>query len=164
MINIRPFEPDDWNATWRLLKPVFRAGETYSFATDLQEDDAYRIWIDAPANTYVAVSTSGDIFGTYFIKANQSGNGAHVSNCGYIVGDAARGQGVATLMCEHSQREAVKLGFRAMQYNFVVSSNAGAVRLWEKLGFDIVGTLPQAFNHPAEGYIDVYVMYKQLVE
>ena len=113
-------------------------------------------------HTYVACDASGKIFGTYYIKPNQQGNAAHVCNCGYVVSEAARGMGVATLMCEHSQAVASEAGFLAMQFNFVVSTNTGAIRLWEKLGFQIVGTLPRAFRHPEQGLVDAHVMYKWL--
>jgi len=161
-ITIRAIEPADWPGTWAILEPVFRAGETYTFPIDITDDDARSRWIDKPSATFIAVDDSGEILGTYFIKPNQEGNGAHVCNCGYVTSEAARGKGVATLMCEHSQKEAVQLGFSAMQFNFVVSANEGAVRLWQKLGFDIVGTLPGAFDHPDKGLVDAFVMFKRL--
>jgi L-amino acid N-acyltransferase YncA len=161
-ISTRKFAEADWPAVWVILEPVFRAGDTYSFARDINEQDARRAWIDDPASTYVAIDDAGQILGTYFLKANQPGHGAHVCNCGYIVATSARGKGIASAMCEHSQREAIKLGFRAMQYNLVVSTNTGALRLWKKLGFDIAGTLPEAFLHPTEGYVDAHILYKML--
>ena len=162
MTLIRPFQGADWPATWQVLKPVFRAGDTYSFAADISEPGARRAWIETPDSTFVAESDDGRILGTYYIKANQPGQGSHVCNCGYVVAPAARGQGIASLMCEHSQQEALARGFRAMQYNLVVSTNVGAVRLWRKHGFEIAGTLPEAFRHPEKGYVDAYVMYKKL--
>lgn len=162
MTRIRPFEQSDWPAIWHIIEPVFRAGETYSFDRDISENDAYRAWIMLPAATFVAESETNTILGTYYIKANQPGQGAHVCNCGYIVSEAARGMGVASEMCLHSQPKALTLGFQAMQYNLVVATNTGAVRLWQKLGFDIVGTLPGAFQHPSQGYVDAFVMYKWL--
>ena len=162
MITIRTFEASDWPGVWALLAPVFRAGETYAFAPDISESQARGAWIDAPEATYVATDVDGSIVGTYYIKPNQPGLGSHVCNCGYIVSEHARGKGVASLMCEHSQVQAKRLGFRAMQFNLVVSTNAGAVRLWEKLGFGIVGTLPRAFRHSKLGYVDAFVMFKQL--
>jgi ribosomal protein S18 acetylase RimI-like enzyme len=163
-MRIRHFEEKDWDPVWHILKPVFRAGETYAFSPDIDKKEARRIWTDVPAATYVAVSDEGDISGTYYIKPNQSGPGSHVCNCGYIVSDQARGKGVASQMCEHSESVAREMGFRAMQFNLVVSTNQGAVRLWKSLGFDIVGTLPGSFLHPVEGYVDAYVMYKAFVE
>jgi ribosomal protein S18 acetylase RimI-like enzyme len=162
-ITIRPIDQKDWRETWKIIEPVFRAGDTYSYAADIMERQAREIWIDHTQATYIAADDAGRLIGTYFLKANQPGQGAHVCNCGYVVAEAARGQGVASAMCEHSQREALRLGFRAMQYNLVVSTNDGAVRLWQKHGFDVVGTLPAAFRHPIKGYVDAYIMYKQLV-
>jgi ribosomal protein S18 acetylase RimI-like enzyme len=162
MIEIRPFQDDDWPDLWRILEPVFRAGDTYSFAADISESDARRAWIDIPDATFVAGADSGPVLGTYYIKPNQPGQGSHVCNCGYVVGAIARGQGIASLMCQHSQQEASARGFRSMQYNLVVSTNHGAIRLWQTHGFEIVGTLPEAFRHPDKGYIDAYVMYKKL--
>ena len=159
---IRPFESSDWPGVWAILEPIFRAGETYAFPTDIDEGDARAAWIDKPAATYVA-EDDGRLVGTYYLVPNHPGRGSHVCNCGYAVSEEARGRGIATAMCEHSQSEAVRLGFRAMQYNLVASTNAGAVALWSKLGFEVVGTLPEAFHHPARGYVDAFVMFKTLV-
>lgn len=131
------------------------------YPPDISEADARKSWIDAHPATYVAES-DGLIVGTYYLKPNQPGLGAHICNAGYIVSEKARGQGVATLMCEHSQSEAIRIGFRAMQFNIVVATNQTAVRLWQKLGFEIVGRLPGAFNHFKHGFVDALVMYKQL--
>jgi ribosomal protein S18 acetylase RimI-like enzyme len=160
---IRPIGPEDWRETWKIIEPVFRAGDTYSYATDITEQQAREIWVEQARASFVAADDAGHLLGTYFLKANQPGQGAHVCNCGYIVAAAARGRGVASALCEHSQAEAVRLGFRAMQYNLVVSTNVSAVRLWQKHGFDIVGTLPAAFRHPKMGYVDAHIMYKHLV-
>jgi ribosomal protein S18 acetylase RimI-like enzyme len=103
------------------------------------------------------------LLGTYYLKANQMGGGAHVCNCGYVTAEATRGKGVAGMLCAHSQDEARGRGFTAMQFNLVVSTNEGAVRLWQKLGFEIAGTLPKAFDHPAQGLVDAHVLYKLLV-
>lgn len=164
MIDIRSFEAHDWPALWRLLEPVFRAGETYAFPSDIDEADARARWVEAPMATWLAVAPGGELVGTYYIKPNQGGPGAHVCNCGYIVDSAARGQGVAGTLCEHSQAEALRLGFRAMQYNLVVATNVGAIHLWHKHGFHIAGTLPGAFRHPRHGYVDAHIMYKTLVD
>lgn len=162
MTTIRKFAQADWPAAWQIIEPILRAGDTYSFAADISESAAQQAWVELPAATFVAVDESGQMLGTYYLKANQPGQGAHVCNCGYMVGKAARAKGVASAMCEHSQLEARRLGFRAMQYNLVVSTNTGAVRLWQQHGFAIVGTLPGAFLHPTAGYVDAYVMFKAL--
>jgi ribosomal protein S18 acetylase RimI-like enzyme len=162
MLSIRPFRAPDWPEVWAMLHATFAAGETYSFAPDIGEAEARNAWIDLPQATFVA-EQDGRILGTYFIKANQPGLGSHVCNCGYVVAVGAQGRGIAARMCEHSQRWAVEQGFRAMQFNFVVASNTRAVRLWERLGFSVVGRLPGAFRHPRLGFVDALVMFKTLV-
>jgi L-amino acid N-acyltransferase YncA len=164
MMNIRPFQESDWPGVWHFIKPVFRAGETYPYPRDISEEEAHKQWVSIPKETYVAINQEGNILGSYYIKPNQIGLGDHICNCGYVVAENARGQGIAFQMCEHSQREAVAQGFRAMQFNFVVSTNGSAVHLWKKLGFDIIGTIPEAFRHPLHGYVDAYIMYKRLSE
>ncbi|MCO6511366.1 MAG: GNAT family N-acetyltransferase [Aridibacter famidurans] len=161
-IKIRRFRMEDWPEVWRILEPVFKAGETYTFPTDLDSSSAFDRWVTYPLRTFVAEDGEGKILGTYFIKPNQEGGGSHVCNCGYVTSVNARGKGVASEMCVHSQVTAIEEGFKAMQYNFVVSTNEGAVRLWQKHGFEIVGTLPKAFEHPSKGLVDAYVMYKWL--
>lgn len=159
---IRAFEDGDWPGLWTILAPVFRAGETYCVDPAIEEATARAYWIDAPAATFVAVDDDGAPLGSYYLKANQPPPGAHVANCGYVVGAEARGRGVASAMCEHSQETARAHGFAAMQYNFVVSTNIGAIRLWQRHGFAIVGTLPAAFDHPQAGRVDAHVMHKPL--
>lgn len=158
---IRLFEPEDWEQIWSFMEPVFRAGKTYAYPPEITEAEARKIWIDLPSATFVA-EEDGEILGTYFIKPNQPGLGGHICNCGYIVSNRARGRGIASQMCEHSQAEAVSRGFLAMQFNLVVSTNETAVRLWKKHGFDIVGTLPGAFREPDHGLVDAFVMFKTL--
>lgn len=162
MIEIRPIDEGDWPAAWRIIEPVFRAGDTYGFPPEITERDARRIWVELPAATFVCVDDSGEIVGSYYIKPNQSGPGGHVCNCGYIVAERARGQGIASAMCRHSQTEAVARGFLAMQYNFVASTNESAIRVWKKHGFEVAGRLPKAFRHPGLGLVDAFVMYKLL--
>lgn len=161
---IRPFKSEDWPAVWRLLQATFASGDTYAYSPESTEAEIRQVWIEAPLATWVVCNSAGSLIGTYKLQANQPGLGAHVANCGYVVAPAARGQGVAAQMCEHSQMEARRLGFRAMQFNLVVASNTGAVRLWQKLGFRIVGTLPGAFAHRQLGYVDAHVMFKSLLE
>ncbi len=161
MISIRQATAADAEGIWRLLGPVFRAGETYAVDPAISRLDALGYWNDLPRATYVA-EVAGVLVGTYYIKTNQPGGGDHICNCGYIVDPAARGQGVAEAMCLHSQSEARDMGYQAMQFNFVLASNAGAVRLWQKLGFAVVGTIPRAFRHPTLGLVDAHVMHKAL--
>ena len=160
--NIRPFEAQDWKAVWDILEPVFRAGESYAFSPNITEQEAYKVWIELPSKTFVALDETHSIIGTYYIKPNQVTLGAHVCNCGYVVSHKAQGKGIASQMCDHSQQEAIKQGFRAMQYNLVVSTNEGAIRLWQKHGFEIVGRLPKAFKHAKLGFVNALVMYKEL--
>lgn len=162
MVKIVAIEAGHWPDVWRILEPVFRAGETYPYAMDISESAARKTWIDAPRATYVALGDGDAVLGTFYIKPNQPTLGAHVCNCGYVVDPAARGQGVAAKMCVASQVEALKLGFSAMQYNLVVSTNKSAVALWQRQGFSVVGNLPKAFKHARLGLVDAFVMYKEL--
>jgi ribosomal protein S18 acetylase RimI-like enzyme len=160
-VNIRPATEADREEIWSLIAPVIRDGSTYALPAAMTKDEALAYWFTDGHDVFVAEDGSA-ILGTYYLRANQRGGGNHVANCGYMTSSAARGRGVATRMCEHSLRHAVARGFHAMQFNFVVSTNEGAIRLWQKLGFEIVGRLPLAFRHPAQGFVDALVMYRQL--
>lgn len=162
-VRIAPMSDTDWPKAWAIIEPVFRSGETYAVSKDISEDEARRLWFENPLAAFVAVDEESEVLGTYYLKANQAGPGSHVCNCGYIVSPSAQGRGIASAMCEHSQAEAVRNGFRAMQYNLVVATNTGAIRLWQKHGFEIVGTLPGAFEHSRDGFVDAHVMHKTLV-
>ena len=163
-MTIRRFQPFDWAAVWPILHATFQAGDTYAFDPQSSEAEIRRAWVELPAATYVACAEDRRIQGTYYIKPNQPGPGSHVCNGGYVVAADAQGGGIATAMCEHSQREARAMGFRAMQFNLVVATNTRAIRLWQRLGYDIVATLPGAFRHSRLGYVDALVMYKSLVD
>lgn len=160
---IRDALPGDWPAIWPIFEEIVRARDTYAFPADTDEPTAEALWMTKPDRTFV-FEHDGIILGTYYLKNNQEGPGKHVCNCGYMVSSVARGMGIARQMCEHSQGIAVAMGFKAMQFNFVASSNDVAVALWKKLGFDVVGTLPRAFNHPTMGLVDAFVMYKWLTD
>ncbi|MBE9608347.1 GNAT family N-acetyltransferase [Chitinilyticum piscinae] len=162
-ILIRPFSESDWVELWPLLRDTFADGDTYAFDPASSEEAVRHAWITLPQATLVARAPDGQLLGTYYLKPNQTGLGGHVCNCGYVVSPAAQGQGVATRLCEHSQALARQHGFRAMQFNLVVATNTRAVRLWQHLGFSIVGTLPDAFRHARLGYVDAHVMYKPMV-
>jgi len=164
VIDIRPLEEKDWPQVWQFMEPVIRAGETYPYAMDMTAEGARHMWLNVTEAAYVAADDSGEILGTYYIKPNQPTLGAHVANCGYMVSENARGRGIASQMCEHSQKEAARLGFRAMQFNLVVKTNEASVYLWKKLGFEVVGCLTGAFNHAKLGYVDAYIMYKVLID
>ena len=163
MVEIREATAADQDAIWDIFREVVAAGDTYAFDPGMSRHDALGYWFQADTRTYVAESR-GRILGTYILRPNQSGGGSHVANAAFMVAPDARGQGIGRAMAEHCLSEARLLGFRAMQFNFVVSTNDSAVRLWQKLGFKIVGTLPSAFHHPEKGYVDVYVMYRSLLE
>ena len=160
MIEIREYRETDWPNVWAILQETFRTGDTYVFRPQCTEAEIHAVWM--PAKTFVACDSDGRIMGTYFIKPNQPGLGAHVCNCGYVVAPRAQGKGIAADMCRHSQAEAIAMGFRAMQFNFVVATNTRAIRLWERLGFSVVGRLPGAFHHLELGYVDALVMFKSL--
>ncbi len=158
---IRPARAEDRSAIWTILEPVIRAGETYTLDRDMSEADALDYWLGPDKESFVA-DDGGSIIGTYYIKANQAGGGNHVCNCGYMTAPEAAGRGVARIMHQHSLAHARQRGFRAMQFNFVVSSNERAVRLWQSLDFQVVGRLPGAFRHPTLGFVDALVMYREL--
>ncbi|MGJ5819084.1 GNAT family N-acetyltransferase [Paludibaculum fermentans] len=161
MLTLRLAGMDDADAVWAILEPVIRAGETYTLARDMSREDALTYWFAADHEVFLA-EDDGQAVGTYFLHPNQKGGGAHVANCGYMTAARATGRGVARAMCLHSQEHARSRGYRAMQFNFVVSTNERAVRLWQHLGFEIVGRLPEAFQHPSLGFVDAYVMYRML--
>ena len=160
-MRIRPAMEDDGRAIWSIIGPTIRAGEVFALPRDMSEAEALAYWMGPDRETFV-LESEGRILGTYYIRANQAGGGDHVANCGYATGAAALGRGVARRMCEHSLEHARTRGYRAMQFNFVVSTNERAVRLWHTLGFVEVGRLPLAFRHPAQGYVDALVMYQAL--
>ncbi|MCC1491271.1 GNAT family N-acetyltransferase [Cognatishimia sp. F0-27] len=161
-ITIRPYAASDAQAVTDMLIAVFRAGDTYTIDPDITPDDALRYWTGAERRVFVAES-GGVVLGTYYIVRNQKGGGSHVCNCGYVTAESARGRGIARAMLAHSLDIAPTLGFRAMQYNFVVATNTRAVATWERAGFAIVGRLPKAFRHPQAGYVDALVMYRDLI-
>jgi len=158
---IRQSEPRDDDAIWRILEPTFRAGETYPVSRDISRRDALTYW-HTPGHTVFIAEDAGAIVGTYYLRANNRGGGAHVANCGYVVAPEAFGRGVAQAMCSHSLDEAKARGFTAMQFNFVIASNERAVRLWQRMGFVIAGRLPDVFQHPQLGPVDAYVMFRKL--
>lgn len=160
-MHIRKADSGDADAIAGIIMPTIRDGTTYALNQGMSEAEALAYWTGADKTTFVA-EEDGTIVGTYYIRTNQSGGGAHVCNCGYMTSAAANGRGIARRMCEHSLQHARSLGYRAMQFNFVVSTNERAVRLWQSLGFEIVGRLPRAFKHPAHGYVDALVMYQPL--
>ena len=162
MLNIRPAKDSDRNAIWEIFREVVAEGDTYPIDPNIPREQALAYWFKHNAHVCVAESDN-KILGSYTLHQNQAAGGAHVANAAFIVSKDARGQGIGRAIGEHCLKEARRLGFRAMQFNFVVSANEAAVKLWQSLGMKIVGTLPGAFRHPEKGYVDVYVMYQLLV-
>jgi ribosomal protein S18 acetylase RimI-like enzyme len=160
-MHIREVTAADATAILEIILPIIRQGTTYALDRDMNPEDALSYWTGHDRETFVA-EEDGEILGTYFLRPNQAGGGRHVANCGYMTRTSATGRGVARAMCEHSLKLAASRGYRAMQFNFVISTNERAVRLWQSLGFEIVGRVPGAFEHPAQGYVDALVMYRTL--
>ena len=158
---IHPASESDRDAIWAILEPMIRAGETFTLPRDMSKLQALEYWFAADKETFVW-KENGEVLGTYFLKANQLGGGAHVANCGYVTAPAAQGRGIARQMCLHSLERSKERGFRAMQFNFVVSTNERAIKLWGDLGFEIIGRLPLAFAHPTLGFVDALLMFRSL--
>lgn len=161
---IRRFRAEDGPALTRLLLPVFRAGDTYTVDPEIGEAAALAYWTAPEKTVFVALDREGTLCGSYYIRPNQGGGGAHVCNCGFVTDPARRGRGIAGAMLTHALDTARSAGYRAMQFNFVVATNTGAIALWTKAGFATVGRLPGAFHHPDEGYVDALVMWKDLAD
>lgn len=158
---IRPAAEADRGAIWGILESVLRPADAFALPRDMSRAKALAYWL-APGHVAFVAESEGRIAGTYFLRANQKGGGDHVANAAYATDPALRSRGIARAMAEHSFAQARSRGFLAMQFNFVVSANEGAVHLWRSLGFEIVGRLPGAFRHPQLGYIDAFVMFRPL--
>ncbi|MCJ2187109.1 GNAT family N-acetyltransferase [Novosphingobium beihaiensis] len=158
---IRPAEPADATAIVAVLLPAIRDGQTLTTDPDMTEAEIQRYWMAPDKEVFVA-EEGGAILGTYYVRPNQAGGGRHVCNGGYVTAAEAAGRGIARRMCEHSLQQARSRGYRAMQFNCVVSTNEPAVHLWQSLGFDIAGRLPGAFRHPQHGFVDLLVMFQVL--
>lgn len=152
----------DWPALWRVLEPVFRAGETYPLPRHVAERDARAYWIKTDGYNGVAWNDANEIVGAYYLRPDQGGPGAHVCNAGYVVAEAARGKGMATWLCLDSQTRARAMGFHAMKFNLVVAENTAALRAWTKAGMAIIGTTPKAFLMPDGNMVDAHIMYRAL--
>jgi ribosomal protein S18 acetylase RimI-like enzyme len=161
MIAIRAATPGDQDAIWEMLEPVIRAGEVFALPVDLPRANALEYWL-ADGNWVFIAEEDGQVLGSYYLRMNQKGGGSHVANCGYLTDGRVTGRGVAGAMCAHSLEFAKSVGFRAMQLNFVVSTNEAAVHLWRKHGFRELTRLPGAFRHPALGFVDALVMWREL--
>jgi L-amino acid N-acyltransferase YncA len=162
-LQIRPYWAADWPAVWALLEPVFRAGETFPHDPAISEAEARVAWVDQSQAVMVAEDAAGAVVGTYYLRPNSLALGAHVVNAGYVVAEHCRRQGIGSRLCQHSLQAARRLGFRAMQFNLVVSTNTAGIRCWRRNGFQIVGTLPEGFRHKQLGYVDALVMIQPLL-
>ena len=160
-MNIRLATISDSDAIWEIFHAVVAAGDTYVFDPRISREDALAYWFGPATRTYIA-EDSGRIIGTYILKPNQPALGSHIANAAFMVSPAARGLGTGLAMGEHCLAEARQHGFHAMQFNFVVSTNEPAIRLWKKLGFTIIGTLPAAFRHATLGFVDAHIMFRKL--
>ena len=158
---IREIGTAEFEAVWPLFHSVIAAGDTYSYPPDMRFEEARALWTTPPSRTFIA-ARDDRVLGCYLLRPNQPGLGDHVANCGYMVAADARGQGIASAMCEHSLDAARRAGFKAMQFNFVVATNTKAVKLWQRHGFQIVGTVPGAFRHATLGPTDIHVMHRFL--
>lgn len=165
-IQIRPAGEHDFDAMWSIFRAHIAAGETYPFTSATSREAGHAYWLGPGVSSFVAVSGAAAgaerVLGMYRLVPNQVGRGHHVANASYMVSPSAQGAGIGRLLGEHSLEQARAQGYLAMQFNYVVSTNTAAVRLWKKLGFSIVGTLPKAYRHLRLGYVDAYVMYQLL--
>ena len=161
-MDIRPLTDADWPGLWPIIEAVTREGETYTYPLDMSEAEARAIWTPAPPGGTLVAVENGQILGAAKIVPNQQGNGAHVANGSFMVSSEARGRGVARRLGEAALDFARAAGFRSMQFNAVVETNAHAVTLWRSLGFEVVGTVPEAFDHPRHGLVGLHVMYRRL--
>ena len=157
--SIRPATVDDAAAIWAILKPVFRAGETYAIEAGISRAQALAYWT---AHRAFVAETRADVVGTYYLRPNQPGGGAHVCNAGFATAPAAEGKGVARAMLTHSLAAARDAGYTAMQFNFVLACNTRAIDTWERAGFSVIGRQPKAFVHPRLGHVDALIMHKSL--
>lgn len=160
-ISFREATSQDIDALWAIFEPIVAAGEIYPYDPQSSKADMVDIWLSPEKRTYVALEGE-TVVGTYYLRDNQPCLAAHIVNAGYMMHPDHQGKGIGKKMCEHSQVEAKKLGYKGMQFNLVVSTNQGAIALWQKCGFDIVATIPKGFQHQKLGLVDTHIMYKEL--
>ena len=161
MIEIRKAVPADSEQLWDIIRRVISTGDTYAFSPDTPKEAMLAYWCGPDKHTYVAL-LDGAVAGTLMMKDNQPGLGSHIANAGYMTSPGFFGKGIGKAMGEFSIHEAKRLGYLAMQFNIVVKSNERAVALWQKLGFQIIGEIPDAFNHRVNGLTNALIMYRKV--
>lgn len=163
MIEIRRAKDADFDAIWEIFREVISTGDTFFYSPESTKDEGRAIWMSEAVAAYVAL-LDGRVVGSYILTPNKPGLGSHVANAGYIVSGDCRGKGIATAMCEHSIEEARRAGYLAMQFNAVVKTNERAVALWKRMGFTVIGTVPQGFRHQTLGLVDLLIMHRFLYQ
>jgi L-amino acid N-acyltransferase YncA len=161
MLTIRKAIEADEEQIWKILKEVIAQGDSFAFDPSSPKEKMMTYWMEPEKHTYVAI-LDNTVVGSFFIKSNQPGLGSHIANAGYMTSPLASGKGIGKAMGQFSLEEARRLGYKAMQFNIVVKSNERAVRLWQSLGFIIIGEIPEAFNHQTLGMTNAYIMYQKL--
>jgi L-amino acid N-acyltransferase YncA len=162
-MQIRDATPDDWPSIWPFMSRIVADGETFSWDRDIDEDRAREGWFpEPPGRTVVAVDDDGRVVGTAVSGPNHGGPAAHVATASFMVDPDRSGRGVGRALGEHVLERARADGFHAMQFNAVVESNTRAVALWRLLGFEVLTTVPEAFNHPTDGYVGLHIMFRRL--
>ncbi|WP_046472092.1 GNAT family N-acetyltransferase [Allosalinactinospora lopnorensis] len=160
---IRDADLADWPAIWPFLRRIVAAGETYTWDRAVSEDRARALWFkEPPGRTFVAVDPDGTVLGSANMGRNHSGPGSHIATASFMVAPEHAGRGVGRALGEHVLDAARAGGYRAMQFNAVVETNTSAVGLWRSLGFEVVGTLPEGFQHPVKGYVGLHIMHRRL--
>ena len=161
-MRIRPYHDSDWPAVWRIFQEVVADGDTYTYDPGWSADEARAVWVEAPPGQTVVACAGTRVLGTAKLGPNRPGPGAHVATASFMVAAEARGRGVGRALGEYALAWAREQGYAAMQFNAVVEANHAAVRLWQALGFTIVGTVPAAFAHPTLGRVGLHVMHRYL--
>jgi L-amino acid N-acyltransferase YncA len=160
---IRDATADDWPAIWSFLHGIIAAGETFSWDRDVTEEQARAMWLqEPPGRTVVAVDAGGTVVGTAETHPNHGGPASHVANAGFMVDPAHEGRGIGRALAEHVVEQARADGYRAMVFNAVVETNTRAVGLWRSLGFEVLATVPEGFDHPAHGLVGLHIMHRKL--
>ena len=152
----------DFDKIWPVFQDTVKSGRTYVYAPDISYETAKNIWFAENFSTHITLDENNELLGAYVIRPNHRDLGSHIANAAYIVARAHRGEGIGKEMGKHSFEEAKKLGYKALQFNYVISTNEAAIKLWNSLGFQIIGTVPNAHQHPELGLVDIHIMHREL--